>query len=328
MVYILAVPCLLPKINNKKVVAKEIMKHKIVYMGTPHYAKEILQTLINAEDMEVSLVITQPDRPVGRKKVLTPPPVKILAEENSIEVLQPNRLSDEGIFEVIQSVKPNFIIVAAFGQILPKRILDIAPCINLHASLLPQYRGASPVQQSLLNGDEKTGVTSMLMEEGLDTGNMLEKMEFIIPEDIRLHALMQQLTNDACTLTLSTIRNFSNIIPQKQDESQATLCKKIKKPDGEIDFEDAELIYNKYRAFEGWPGIFDAKGTKLDGVALIDIKSKNDECEILSFEEESVIVGCSRGSLKIERLQPSSKKAMSAKAYCVGRGLKVGNTII
>ena len=151
------------------------MKYKIVYMGTPHYAKEILDTLIHAEDMEVSLVLTQPDRPVGRKKVLTPPWVKVLALEHGIEVLQPNRLSDEGIEDAIKNVKPDFIVVAAFGQILPKTILDIAPCINLHASLLPQYRGASPVQQSLLNGDEKTGVTSMLMEEGLDTGHMLEK---------------------------------------------------------------------------------------------------------------------------------------------------------
>ena len=304
------------------------MKYKIVYMGTPHYAKEILNTLIKAEDMEVSLVLTQPDRPVGRKKVLTPPPVKVLAQEYNIKVLQPNRLRDDGMFEAICDAKPDFIIVAAFGQILPRTILDIAPCINLHASLLPQYRGASPVQQSLLNGDEKSGVTSMLMEEGLDTGDMLEKVEFMIPEEMRLHALMSQLTEDACELTLSTIRNFENITPEKQNESQATLCKKIKKSDGEVDFEDAVLIYNKYRAFEGWPGIFASNGTKFDGLALVNRENKYKKCEILSFEEESIIIGCSRGSLKIESLQPASKKAMSAKAYCVGRGLKVGDIII
>jgi len=304
------------------------MKKKIVYMGTPHYAKEILNTLIKAEDMEVFLVVTQPDRPVGRKKVLTPPPVKSLALEHNIKVLQPNRLHDEGIKEAIEAVKPDFIIVAAFGQILPKVILDIAPCINLHASLLPQYRGASPVQQSLLNGDVKSGVTSMMMKEGLDTGDILEKIEFIIPQNMRLHALMQQLTNDACRLTLSTIRNFDTITPQKQDESQATLCKKIKKSDGEIYFEDAALIYNKYRAFEGWPGIFASNGTKIDGVTLVDKRSKNNACEILSFEGDAVVVGCSIGALKIESLQPASKKAMSAKAYCVGRGLKIGNTLI
>lgn len=304
-----------------------MMKYKIVYMGTPHYAREILGTLIDADDMEVSLVLTQPDRPVGRKKILTPPPVKALALEHGITVLQPNRLSDEGMEEAIRDAKPDFIIVAAFGQILPKSILDIAPCINLHASLLPQYRGASPVQQSLLNGDEKTGVTSMMMEEGLDTGSMLEKIEFIIPDDMRLHALMQQLTNDACSLTLSTIRTYERITAVEQDESQATLCKKIKKSDGEIDFEDARMIYNKYRAFEGWPGIFAANGTKFDGVSLVDKSVSNKAFEILSFSNDSVVLGCLEGALQIAMLQPASKKAMTAKAYCVGRGLKVGDLI-
>ena len=304
------------------------MKYKIVYMGTPHYAKEILDTLIQAEDMELSLVLTQPDRPVGRKKIMTPPPVKALALEYGIEVLQPNRLSDEGIVDAIKAVEPDFIVVAAFGQLLPKSVLDIAPCINLHASLLPQYRGASPVQQSLLNGDDKTGVTSMLMEEGLDTGPMLEKIEFEIPKDMRLHALMEQLNKDACQLTLSTLRNYENIDPQIQDDSQASLCKKIKKSDGEVDFEDADVIYNKYRAFEGWPGIFAANGTKLDGVEIIDRTSQYKALQILSFEGDSVVVGCSKGALKVASLQPASKKAMTAKAYCVGRGLKVGDSLL
>jgi len=303
------------------------MKTKIVYMGTPHYAKEILETLVHADDMEVSLVLTQPDRPVGRKKVLTPPPVKVLAEKYDIEVLQPNRLSDEGMFEAIQHAKPDFIIVAAFGQILPKNILDIVPCINLHASLLPQYRGASPVQQSLLHGDEKTGVTSMLMEEGLDTGDILEKIEFVIPEDMRLHALMQQLTQDACRLTLQTIRNFKAITPVKQNEAQATLCKKIKKSDGKIYFDDAQRIYNKYRAFEGWPGIFSSNGTKLDEIKLLESQQSHTAGEVLDFDGEGVVVGCSLGTLKIGTLQPASKKAMSAKAYCVGRGIKIGYSL-
>jgi len=304
------------------------MKNRIVYMGTPHYAREILDSLIKAEDMDVLLVLTQPDRPVGRKKVLTPPPVKVLAEEHGIEVLQPHRLRDEGMFEAIKNANPDYIIVAAFGQILPKNILDIAPCINLHASLLPQYRGASPVQQSLLNGDEKSGVTSMLMEEGLDTGDILEIVEFSIPEEMRLKALMQQLTDDASELTLNTIRKFKTIIPKKQDNSRSTLCKKIKKSDGEVDFADATVIYNKYRAFEGWPGIFAKNGTKFDGIELIDKKKENRAGEILALEADSVIIGCKNGSLKIDTLQPASKKPMSAKAYCLGRGLKVGNSII
>ncbi len=303
------------------------MKNKIVYMGTPHYAKEILEALVNVEDMDVSLVLTQPDRPVGRKKVLTPPPVKVLAEEHDIKVLQPSRLSEEGIFEAIEKEKPDFIIVAAFGQILPKNILDIAPCMNLHASILPQYRGASPVQQSLLNGDKKTGVTSMLMEEGLDTGDILEKIEFIIPKNMRLNALMQQLTDDACKLTLHTIRNFKELIPEEQDDAQATLCKKIKKSDGQIDFDDAQSIYNKYKAFEGWPGIFTSNGTKFDEISLIETQKNHKASEVLYFEDEAVVIGCESGALKIGTLQPASKKAMSAKAYCVGRGIKIGHTL-
>lgn len=302
--------------------------YKIVYMGTPHYARAILHTLIEALDMNVALVITQPDKPVGRKMVLTPPPVKALALEHGIEVLQPNRLSDEGIVEAIKAQNPDFIIVAAFGQLLPKSVLEIAPCINLHASLLPQYRGASPVQQSLLNGDKVTGVTSMLMEEGLDTGPMLEKIAFNIPEDMRLYALMEQLTQDACMLTLSTIRNYENISPRQQDDTAATLCKKIKKSDGEVDFKNAAVMYNKYRAFEGWPGIFMADGTKFEGVALVEIQERHKAYKILGFEDESVIIGCEEGSVKIGTIQPPSKKAVQAKAYCVGRGIKVGDTLI
>jgi len=254
--------------------------------------------------------------------------VKVLAVEHGIEVLQPNRLREEGIEEVIRAAKPDYIIVAAFGQILPRSILDIAPCINLHASLLPQYRGASPVQQSLLNGDDKTGVTSMLMEEGLDTGDMLEKKVFVIPPEMRLHALMQQLTEDACAVTLSTIRQFEAIVPEPQDHTKATLCKKIKKHDGEVDFKNAVEVYKKYRAFEGWPGVFAGNGTKFDVIELRESDQKHRAFEILAFESESVVAGCDNGSLKIGILQPSGKKPMSAKAYCVGRGLKVGDSLI
>ena len=146
---------------------------KVVYMGTPEYAKVILESLINHSEICVDLVLTQPDRPVGRKKVLTPPPVKVLAQKCDIEVLQPNSLKEDDIKDAIASKKPDFIVVAAFGMLLPKDILDIAPCINLHASILPKYRGASPIQQAILNGDEFSGVTAMLMDEGLDTGDML-----------------------------------------------------------------------------------------------------------------------------------------------------------
>ncbi len=301
---------------------------KIVYMGTPHYAKEILQTLINDEAIEIPLVISQPDRKAGRKGELKAPDVKVLAQEYNLKLLQPEKLSDDGVYEAIVEAKPDFIVVAAFGQLLPKNILDIAPCINLHASLLPQYRGASPVQQSLLNGDEFTGVTAMLMEEGLDSGPILGYRYFKIPSTMLLPELMNRLSDDACVLTTEIIHRFETIAPLKQNRALATHCKKIKKSDGLVDFSNASIFYDKYRAFEGWPGIFVENGTKIKDVNLIETDSQNDIGVILELRENSVVIGCKVGSLEISTLQPASKKAVNAKAYCVGRGLKVESSLL
>jgi len=301
---------------------------KIVYMGTPHYAKEILQTLIDDDKIEIPLVITQPDRKAGRKGELKFPDVKVLALEHALNILQPEKLSDEGLYEAIVSAKPDFIVVAAFGQLLPKSILDIAPCINLHASLLPQYRGASPVQQSLLNGDEFTGITAMLMEEGLDSGPILGYRYFKIPQTMLLPELMNQLSNDACALITEIIHGFEHLFPMAQIDAIATHCKKIKKADGLVDFSSASDFYDKYRAFEGWPGIFLEGGMKIKDVTLIETLSENREGEILEFKEDSIVIACAKGSLEVGVLQPASKKAVNAKAYCVGRGLKVGTSLL
>jgi len=297
-------------------------------MGTPNYAQIILEKIIDTDDIEVHLVITQPDRPVGRKKVLTAPPVKILAETNGIEVLQPERLKNDAIKEKIESLKPDFIIVAAFGQLLPKEILDIAPCINLHASLLPQYRGASPVQQSLLNGDIYSGVTAMLMEEGLDSGDILGYRYFKIPNDMGLKDLMSQLGQDACSLTLDTIRNFNHIEPMKQIKANASYCKKIHKSDGEVELSESKIIYNKYRAFEGWPGIYLKSGLKIIEMSINSLNKSHKEAEILDIKDSTIIVGCHIGSIEISTLQPPSKRAMDAKSYLLGRGLKVGDILV
>lgn len=304
------------------------MKKRIVYMGTPDYARVILQTLVDDVNIEIPLVLTQPDRPVGRKKELKAPEVKTLALEYGLKVLQPLKLSDEGIYEAIVDAKPDYIIVAAFGQMLPRKILDIAPCINLHASLLPYYRGASPVQQVLLNGDQFSGVTAMLMEEGLDSGPILAYRYFEIPMTMTLPALMDQLSQDAAALTRTVVYQFEALKPITQIRAEATHCKKIKKLDGEIDFGNAATIYNQYRGFFGWPGIFTVKGVKLSNIELIETQSTNKRSEILAIEDDGVILGCQQGSLKIGELQAPSKKAMDAKSYCVSRGLKIGNTLL
>ncbi len=300
----------------------------IVFMGTPEYAKVILEALINYKEINVTSVFTQPDRPVGRKKVLTPPPVKVLAQEHGIEVFQPLTLKDKEVVSNIKSQKPDFIIVAAYGQILPKAVLDIAPCINLHASILPKYRGASPIQQALLNGDEYSGVTAMLMNEGLDTGDILSFSFVQTSEAPTLDLMMKRLSFLAANLIIYTVEEFDNINPIPQNGSMSSKCQKIKKQDGLVDFSNAQKLYRKYCAFLGWPGIFLENGMKLHGVELLENRSKNKMGEILEINDKYITIGCSKGSIKVEKLQPPSKAKMDAKAYLIGKRLKIGDYLV
>ena len=186
---------------------KNITKKRVVFMGTPDYATSILKGLVESDNYDITLVVTQPDKPVGRKKVLTPPDAKVYALTQGIEIFQPKTLKEQASIDIIKSQNADFIIVAAFGQILPEDILSIAPCINLHASLLPIYRGASPIQSSLLNNDKITGVTAMLMDKGLDTGDILGFKTFEIPNNMMgldigpaSELLFEQALSDAKTI--------------------------------------------------------------------------------------------------------------------------------
>ena len=303
---------------------------RIVFMGTPDYATVILKELVTCKDIEVPLLVTQPDKPVGRKQVLTPPHTKAYALENSlhVEIYQPLTLKSDEAYEYINSFKPDFIIVAAFGQILPRKILDIAPCINLHASLLPQYRGASPIQSSLLNEDKFTGVTSMLMEEGLDTGDILGFSYFKLYEHIKVDKLFEKLSIMAAKLTIKTLKNFDNIMPIKQNSSDTSYAAKIKKADGLVSFsrESASEIQIKFRAYDPWPGLFLDSGLKLKDIELV--KGLGEAGVIIAINENDIIVTCMSGALKIKTLQPPSKKAMSAVDYIRGRRLEVGNSLV
>ena len=299
----------------------------VIFMGTPDYADEILKQLIEASDITVKAVYTQPDKPVGRKKVLTPPPVKTTALQHNIPLYQPQKLREESVVDELLTIPCDYIIVAAYGQILPRAILDHAPCINLHASILPQYRGASPIQQTLLNGDKETGVTAMLMEEGLDTGDILKVEKIQVADDEMVEALFEKLTQVATLLTLDVIRNFAAYKAVKQDESQATHCKKISKADGLVAFDDAQRLFNKYRAFTPWPGIYLASKLKLKKIALEEKVSKNSAGEILSIDKESILVGCEKGSIRVFRVQPESKKEMDVLAYINGKRLTLADTL-
>ena len=298
------------------------MPLKIVFMGTPDYAKIILETLIDR--YEVVAVYTQPDKPVGRKKILTPPPVKELAIKYDILVFQPDNLKNQA--QTIQKLNPDFIVVAAFGQILPKDILDIAPCINLHASLLPKYRGASPIQSAILNGDKYSGITAMNMEEGLDSGDILG-YEYCEIGDKTALELFDELAHIAASFTPFIIDNYSKIKPLKQNDVLSSYSPKITKNDGKIEFDDALDIWRRYRAFSHWPGIWTDK-FKLLKIGLLDSSSKNRAGEILEIKKDSIVVGCNKGLIEIFTIQPHSKKQMNIVSFLNGKRLKVGDNLL
>lgn len=300
---------------------------KIVFMGTPDYAARILEKIINTKDMEVVAVYTQPDKPVGRKKVLTPPIVKTIALQNNIAIYQPSRLREADIVVELKKIECDYIVVAAYGQILPKEILEYAPCINLHASILPHYRGASPIQQTLLNGDTKTGVTAMLMDEGLDTGDIIKIQEIDVNESEMAESLFERLTDVACELSIDVLENFNSYTPVKQDNSASSHCTKITKQDGEVAFEDAQTLFNKYRAFTPWPGIYLKSGLKLKKIELAEKESQNESGKILHAEKDFITVGCKKGSVKVYRVQPESKNEMDVLSYINGKRLGIADNL-
>ncbi|MCG3712599.1 methionyl-tRNA formyltransferase [Aliarcobacter butzleri] len=306
------------------------MGKKVLFMGTPSYATEIFKKLLSS-NYEVIGLFTQPDKPVGRKQVLTPPDIKQFCIDNSINIpiFQPEKLRDNlAAYLVIKELKPDFIIVAAYGQILPKEILKLAPCINLHASLLPKYRGASPIQESLLNDDNFTGVTSMFMEEGLDSGDILALQYLKITPTMEVSEAFSKLSLIAADLTITTLDNFDRLNPIKQNESEVSFCKKIKKENGLVDFSDAKNLFLKYKAYSFWPGIFLESELKLKDIELLEETSQNEAGKILDICKDYIIVGCKKGSLKIKTLQTPSKKAINSVDFVRGQRVEIGDILV
>ncbi len=299
----------------------------VIFMGTPDYASEILKALVADDAINVVAVYTQPDKPVGRKKVMTPPITKTVALEYNLPVYQPTRLRDDGTVAELLNINCDYIVVAAYGQILPKAVLDHAPCINLHASILPCYRGASPIQQAILNGDKVTGVTAMLMDVGLDTGDIIKIETLEMADDEMVTTLFERLTQCAAALTLDVLKNFETYTPVPQDDSKASHCTKITKEEGRVRFDDARQVYNRYRAFTPWPGIYTESGLKLKKMSLVESEERHSAGEILAIEKESIVVGCEQGSVRIERVQPVSKNEMNVTDYLNGKRLVLADTL-
>mgnify|MGYP002128216131 FL=1 len=306
------------------------LSKKVLFMGTPSYATEILKELLNNKNYEVIGIFTQEDKPVGRKQLLTPPHIKQYCLENNINIpiLQPKKLKDNLVAYIsIKELEPDFIVVAAYGQILPKEILNLAPCINLHASILPNYRGASPIQEGILNDDEYLGVTSMLMEEGLDCGDILGYSYLKNEKNMLVSEAFTKLSDLAAKLTIITLDNYDKLKPIKQNDSSASFCKKIKKEDGEVDFNCAKKLFSKYKAYSFWPGIFLKSGLKLKDIEFIENSSQNIAGEILEIAKDYIVVGCNQGRLKIRTLQAPSKNSINSVEYIKGKRLTIGDIL-
>ena len=304
-------------------------KQRLIFMGTPEFAVPTLQELIERGE-EILAVVTQPDRPKGRGQQLAAPPVKLLAEQHGIPVLQPVKVRAPEFIEIMRELAPDLIVVVAFGQILPKALLDIPVqgCINVHASLLPRYRGAAPINWCIINGETETGVTTMQMDVGLDTGDMLViKSTPIDPEeDSRaLHDRLALLGAETLMGTLDLLR-AGRLIPQKQDDALTCYAPMLKKEDGELDWrKEAQAIRNLVRGVTPWPGAF----TFLDGktVKVFRVNSANGSGPpgmILRADRQGLEVACGSGSLMIEELQLEGRKRLKAGEFLAGCKIEPG----
>ena len=297
----------------------------IVFMGTPDFAVPALEALIGSEEYEVSLVICQPDKPQGRKQTLTAPPVKELAVRHHIAVYQPHSLKNEEAFETIRACAPDFIVVSAYGKILPKNVLDLPKygCVNLHGSLLPKYRGAAPVQWSVINGDPVSGVTTMLMDVGLDTGDMLLRETVAIGPEETAGELFDRLAALCPALLLKTLRGLEegSIVPEKQDEAQATYVGMLDKTMAEIDWtKPARSVHDLIRGLNPWP----VAKTKFDGKIFKIYSSRvcehsiAGECGTLSTGDGRLFVRCGDGALELLEVQLEGAKRMGAADFLRG----------
>lgn len=305
------------------------MKIRVVFMGTPLYATEIFKELLKDMDFEVCALFTQPDKKAGRGQILTPPHIKIFLQENKINlpVFQPDSLKDETIQKLIINLKPDFIVVAAYGKILPQNILDIAPCINLHASLLPKYRGASPIQYSILNSDKYSGVTAMKMKLGLDTGDILG-FSYVCIENMSFLQLFNKLSEIAAKLTIKILKNYNNLSHVKQINALSSYASKISKEDGLIDFSfSCNDFKQKLLALNPWPGLYINSGLKLKEFFCEEKKVDKEVGTITQIDDKEVRVVCQNGELVLQRVCPPSKQEMDASSYVRGKRVQIGDKI-
>ena len=300
---------------------------RIVYMGTPDFAVPCLERLISL-GYNVVGVFSQPDKPKGRGYKLAPPPVKEVALAAGIPVFQPEKMRDGTALAILKELAPELIVVVAYGKILPKDILELPKygCINIHGSLLPKYRGAAPIQWSVINGEKVTGVTSMKLDEGMDTGNMLLKIETPILPDETAGELFDRLAPIGADCLEQTLELFGESAPEgeRQDEAQATYAPMLKKEDGAVDFSlPAQKLHDLIRGTSPWPSAY----TTLDGARLKLLRSSVTDGsgrpgELL--DAKKLMIACGDGALLITEVQPEGGKRMNAEDFLRGKRLEKG----
>lgn len=308
---------------------------KLVFFGTPEIAVPSLRYLIDKEDIEVAAVITQPDKPSGRGHKLTPSPVKIVALENNIQIYQPKSIRKEAeLLNLLRELKPDIFITVAFGQILSQEVLDIPRLgtVNLHASLLPKYRGANPIQWPIINGDKVTGVTTMLTDIGIDTGDILLKEEIQIDDEINNQDLYDKIAELGPELLYKTITALDNDEIQriKQNHEESTHAPKLKKEDGQINWNTkARSLHNKIRGMQQWPSVYCFYKDNLIKIIKSEIYEENVKNlsvgKIKSIIKEGIVVSTTDGDILLTQLQPQGKKSMDASSWANGARVKIGD---
>jgi methionyl-tRNA formyltransferase len=307
---------------------------RIIFMGTPDFAAATLQALIDGPD-EIVAVVTQPDRAKGRGKKLTPPPTKVLAEAAGIPVLQPTKIKTEEFRNGLLTYQPDVIVVTAYGRILPKSLLELAPfgCINVHGSLLPKYRGAAPIQWTVINGDQEAGITIIQMDEGMDTGDMLLKAKITTDPDETAGSLFDKLAilGSATLLKAITGLKEGTITPVAQDHDQATVAPMLKKDDGLIDWhKDARDIECLVRGLDPWPTAFcflDSKRLRLFSPEVLHKDGNAQPGTVLQADKRGILVACGTNSLLIREIQPEGKKRMAVESFLCGHPIATGTLL-
>ena len=306
---------------------------RIIFMGTPEFAAPAIDSLIEAGH-EIAAVFSQPDKPKGRGYNMTPPPVKVKALEHGIPVYQPTSMRDGEALKIFKEIQPDVGVVIAYGKILPQEILD-APefgCINVHASLLPKYRGAAPIQWSVIDGEQKTGVTTMQMDAGLDTGDMLMRSETEILPDETAGELHDRLSAMGAELIVRTLDELAKgeLKPEKQDDSQSCYAKMLTKELCAVDWSrSAQEIHNRIRGLSPWPvatAVLEGKKLKLHRGAISALDNPEAACgEIISLDP--LTVKCGSGAIELLEIQAEGKKRMTSSEYLRGHKIEIGTVL-